>query len=67
MVIYNTMLHNNYQFFRGYSGRTPEAYVINFLGLFLVIFGWFVTFIVQKPEWKREPSSSDYQIQPQHD
>jgi len=52
---------------QGYSARTPEAYVVNFLGVFLVLFGWMVTFIVQKPEWKREPASSDYQIQQEHD
>lgn len=47
--------------YRNYSQRTAEAYVINFLGLSILVFGWLVTYIVTKPEYKREnPASTDY-------
>lgn len=35
-----------------YTLRSPEAYVINFMGVCFVLFAWLVTYLVQKPEYR---------------
>ncbi|XP_029461631.1 cytochrome b reductase 1-like isoform X1 [Rhinatrema bivittatum] len=37
----------------GYSRSPPEALFVNFLGVFILIFGAFVFWMVTQPQWKR--------------
>ncbi|XP_067932049.1 transmembrane ascorbate-dependent reductase CYB561-like [Watersipora subatra] len=39
-----------------YNTRTAQAYVVNFMAMSLVVFGWLVTYLVSKPEYKRDAS-----------
>ncbi|KAI4454586.1 cytochrome b561-related [Holotrichia oblita] len=42
-----------------YSELSAEAYVVNFIALFLVVFSGIALYLVNAPEYKRVPLSSD--------
>ncbi|XP_067933742.1 transmembrane ascorbate-dependent reductase CYB561-like [Watersipora subatra] len=42
---------------RDYSSRPAQAYVVNFMAMSLVVFGWLVTYLVTKPEYKRDDNA----------
>ncbi|XP_067933778.1 transmembrane ascorbate-dependent reductase CYB561-like [Watersipora subatra] len=41
---------------RDYSSRTDQTYVVNFMGLSLLVYGLLITYLVTKPEYERGAS-----------